>query len=315
MNRYDRALLKATMEALKQLILESRALTETQARRHATPTRPPAAAEKKSGWDKAAVIVQALGGLAIFVSLAGLFIGVRQFNDQQKMNAHDLVNQQEQTTLDTYLNDMSALVINSGLTTSSSDSPIAAIASARTATALRNLDGPRKGILVRFLWEAGLIIGPKPILDLYQMNLDGAVFQRANLYRAYLSPLSLIGANFYHAQLQGAYLSDSVLIQSNLEQADLACWSRKVCTDLSGAYLMRADLTDADLRGANLMGADLDGANLSEAKLAGTKLHRALYNTRSISAIDIQGERVTDWPTHWPRGFDPKAAGARCDDC
>ena len=57
-------------------------------------------AEKKSGWDKAAVIVQGIGGLAIFVSLAALFIGVRQFNDQQTMSAKDLVEQQHETTLD-----------------------------------------------------------------------------------------------------------------------------------------------------------------------------------------------------------------------
>jgi hypothetical protein len=59
--------------------------------------------EKKSGWDKASVIIQAIGGLAILVSLAGLFIGVRQFNVQQKTNATNLVNQQHQATLDKYL--------------------------------------------------------------------------------------------------------------------------------------------------------------------------------------------------------------------
>jgi len=244
-----------------------------------------------------------------------LFIGVRQFNEQQKTNAADLLNQQEQATLDKYLDDMSALVITSGLPTSSPDSPITAIAIARTATALRDLDGPRKGILVRFLWEAGLIIGPKPTLDLYEVDLDGAVFQQANLYEVYLSPLSLIGANFNDAKLKGAYLSGSVLIQSNLKQADLACWSRSVCTDLSGAYLMRADLTNADLRGANLKGAHLDGADLSGAKLAGANLHNAFYNARPMKVRNVQGELVTNWPTRWPRGFDPKAAGAICDDC
>jgi uncharacterized protein YjbI with pentapeptide repeats len=271
--------------------------------------------EKKSGWDKASVIVQAIGGLAIFVSLAGLFIGVRQFNEQQRTNAADLVNQQHHATLDKYLDDMSNLVLNKQLITSGPNSPITAIAIARTATALRNLDGPSKGILVRFLWEAGLIFRPKPILDLYEVDLSGAVFQNANLYQAYLSPLGLTGANFNGAQLQGASLSQSVLIQSHLEHADLACWSRKVCTDLSGSYLMRADLTGTNLRGANLTDAELDGANLSGAILAGANLHRALYNTRSIKVKNAQGNWVTNMPTRWPRGFDPKAAGATCDDC
>ena len=127
--------------------------------------------ERKSAWDKASVIVQGVGGLAIFVSLAGLFIGVRQFNDQQQTNATNLVDQQHQDTLSNYLNDMSNLVLNKQLTSVGSDSQITAIAIARTATALRNLDGPDKGILVRFLWEAGLIFRPNPVLDLYHMDL------------------------------------------------------------------------------------------------------------------------------------------------
>jgi len=272
-----------------------------------------ARAGKKSGWDKAAVIVQAIGGLVIFVSLAGLFIGVRQFNEQQKTNAADMLNQQHQATLDEYLNDMSDLVLSHGLATAGPDSPITAIAIARTATAVRNLDGTSKGILVRFLWEAGLITWPKPTLDLYNVDLEGAVLQGANLYKAYLSPLGLAGANFDHAHLEGAYLSGSELIQSSLEYADLGCF-RKVCTDLSGADLARADLADADLEGANLSDAHLAGANLSGATLAGADLHGAWYNTRPIRVTDSEGNLVTDMPTLWPAGFDPKAAGARVEN-
>lgn len=277
--------------------------------------KPTGRGEKKSGWDKAAVIVQAIGGLAIFVSLAALFIGVRQFNEQQGTNAKNLVNQQHQATLNTYLDDMSDLVLNHQLTTSGPNSAITAIAIARTATALRNLDGPSKGILLRFLWEAGLILRPNPILDLYEVDLSGAVLQGANLYQVYLSPLNLTGANFDDAHLEGAYLNGSVLIQARLEYADLSCRSQKVCTELSGAYLMRADLTHANLTDANLMGAELDGANLNRATLAGANLHDALYNARPLKVTNAQGEMVTDMPTRWPAGFNPQAAGARCDDC
>jgi hypothetical protein len=277
----------------------------------------PGRAEKKSGWDKASVIVQGIGGLAIFVSLAGLFIGIRQFNDQQETNAVDLREQQYQTTLSTYLDDMSDLVLNHKLVTAGTDSSITAIAVARTATALRNLDGASKGILVRFLWEAGLVFRPNPVLDLYQMNISGAVFQNANLYQADLSPDDLIGANFDGAQLEGADLSQSALMQASMREANLSCWrphpqrSQKVCTDLSGALLMRADLTGANLTDANLTDADLDGANLSDAVLAGANLHGACYNTTPGTVTDPQGHPVTNMPTRWPSGFDPKAAGAR----
>lgn len=290
--------------------------TSSQAEAAAADRSEPAdGKEKKSGWDKASVIVQAIGGLAIFVSLAALFIGVRQFNEQQQANAADQLTQQHQQTLNTYLDDMSDLVLNHKLTTMGPDSTVAAIASARTATALRNLDGMSKGILVRFLWEAGLIVGPKPILDLYQVNLNDAVFQNANLYHVYLSQVGLVGANLDSAQLQGANLSGSVLIQASLQSANLSCLSRAVCTALAGAYLMRADLAGANLTGANLSDAHLEGANLSVALWRGIDLRGARYNTRPIRVEGVQGNLVTDEPTIWPAHFNPETAGAICDDC
>jgi hypothetical protein len=274
-------------------------------------------AENKSGWDKASVMVQAVGALAIFVSLAGLIVGVWQFNQQQVTNARDQLDRQHQATLDKFLDDMSDLVLNHQLTSSGPDSPITAIAIARTATALRNLDGDgsSKGILIRFLWNAGLITSPNPILRLYLLDLDGAVFQGARLNQAYLSQLSIVGADFNGAVLSGADLSKSILIGSSLSSANLSCFSQGICTDLSGAYLMRADLMGADLAGADLAGADLDGANLSEARLAGAELHNAFYNIRPEKVTNEQGEPVTNMPTIWPAGFDPKTAGATCDDC
>jgi hypothetical protein len=271
--------------------------------------------EKKSRWDKASVIVQSIGGLAIFISLAGLFVGIHQFNQQQATNAADQLNQQHQATLDKYLDDMSDLVLNHQLATSGPDSVTTAIAIARTATALRNLDGVSRGILIRFLWNAGLITAPNPVLRLYLLDLDYAVFRNARLNQVYLRQLSIVGANFSGAVLSGAELSNSVLIESNLANANLACASRDICTDLSGAYLMRADLVGADLGGADLTGADLDGANLEDARLAGANLHGASYNIRPEKVTNEQGQPVTNMPTAWPTGFDPKAAGATCDDC
>jgi pentapeptide repeat protein len=279
-------------------------------------------AEKKSGWDKASVLVQSIGGLAIFVSLAGLYIGVHQFNDQQRTNAKNMTIQYDQNTLDKYFDDMSDLVLNHKLTTASPDSSIVGIAIARTATALRNLgvDGASKGILIRYLWEAGLILRPKPVLFLYQINLNDAIFQGANLYNAYLSNVSMADAKFNGAELNGSKLSQSVLDGAQLEGTHMACLSRKDCTDLSGAFLVRADLKEADLTGADLTQADLAdaelyGADLSGARLAGTDLRGAFYNVRPEEVRNDQGELVTYKPTQWPGGFDPRAAGATCDDC
>lgn len=277
-----------------------------------TPIRQ---AEKKSGWERTGVAVQAVGALAIFVSLAGLLIGVQQFNRQQKTNAAQLLNQEYQATLDQYLNDMSDLVLTHHLADPTSSAPVRAIAVARTLTAVRNLDGQRKGTLLRFLWEADLINWPHPIVNLLHSDFGGTSFPNPpTLNQVYLSQLSLTNADFAGAYLLGAYLQGSVLIQANFSNAHLACSNQNVCANLSGAYLMRADLTGADLSGANLTGAYLEGADLSNANLTGVELQKAMYNVKPIQVINAQGEPVIDMPTRWPKGFDPEAAGATCNN-
>jgi hypothetical protein len=266
----------------------------------------------KSGWDKAAVIVQAVGAFAIFISLAGLFIGIRQFNEQQTVNAAQLTDQQNETTLDEYLDDMSTLVLTYNLASPKSSVPVRAIAIARTLTAVRDLDGERKAALVRFLWESKLIIAPQPILRLYGANLDGTDFGNASLYGAYLSQLGLAAANLAGGDLRGADLDGSNLVGANLSDANLSCLDQSLCADLSDAYLMRADLAGANLDGADLAGAYLYGVNLTQADLDGADLKGALYNLRPIEALNAQGQIVTDMPTRWPQGFDSKEAGATC---
>ena len=60
-----------------------------------------------------------------------------------------------------------------------------------------------------------------------------------------------------------------------------------------GADLKGADLEGADLAWADLEGADLTGANLGWADLTGA---------------DLKGAEADQF-THWPKGFDPEAAG------
>jgi len=282
-------------------------------RRHGAASRR--GATGKSGWDKAAVIVQAIGALAIFVSLGGLFIGIRQFNEQQASNAATEVNQQDQSILEEYLDDMSSLILTDHLAEPGSSATVRALALARTATAVRDLDGGRKGTLVRFLWESGLIDGPHPILDLYQDDLDNADFAIANLYQIDLSDVGLTGADFADARLLGANLEDSVLVQADLQGADLACYNGTACTDLAHAYLMRANLTGANLSDADLDDSYLEGANLRSADLTGAQLAGASYNTKPIQVLNAQGQTVIDTPTRWPAGFNPKAVGATCEYC
>lgn len=185
--------------------------------------------------------------LSILVAAISLVWSVYQFNSQQHASQAQALDQQRQVTFDNYLDDMSSLLLADKLESAPSGGPVRAIAIARTDTAIRDLDGNRKGMLVRFLWEANLIKTPKPVVLLHQVNLRDADFGRANLQHADLSDNDLIGANFSAAQLDDADLSD---------------------TDLVRANLANANLTSANLQGANLSRADLLGALVTTSQLA-----------------------------------------------
>lgn len=203
-----------------------------------------------------------------------------------------------------------------------------AIAVARTLTAVRYLDGTRKATIIRYLWEAGLITEPQPVVNIAHANLSQAVFTGANLYQADLSDLSLSGATLSQAALNGVDFASSDLSNANLSGTEMSCLKRvrqTICTDLSGAYMVDAQFVDADLSGADLAGANLSGADLMGANLSGANLEGAIFNGADLAGVNLQKalynvrptqvRNALEGPTAWPKGYDLKAAPAVCVDC
>jgi uncharacterized protein YjbI with pentapeptide repeats len=198
---------------------------------------------------------------------------------QQKTSLQISQDQQAQDTLQTYLDRMSELVLNKDLSTSKVDQ---ALARARTLAALQRLDPIRKGILLQFLHESGLINKNRPIVDLSFADLNDTILTEANLTDDKLRAVNLNKATLTYADLFNTNLSDAFLNGTNLSTASL------VGTDLSGshgAHLEGANLSGAFLIGATLKGADLRNANLSGADLEGTKL---------IQLINLYFPNLTD---------------------
>ena len=269
-----------------------------------------AKASGKSFWDKFAVIIQLVGALAVIVPLFALWVSVSQFNQQQKLSAAATLDQQRQDTLDAYLDDMSALVLSDRLMLSAVHDPVRAIADARTLTAVRDLDGTRKATLIRYLWEAGLLEPPRPIVNITAADLNEADFSDADLNHIALIQVSLDGAQFVNAtQLVGANLSGSDLENATLASANLTG------SDLAGSFPVGADFSGATLTDTNLAKADLYGANFTRAELGGADLKGSYYNSKPESDRTPQGTFIVEQPTKWPQGFDPQAHGAICYDC
>lgn len=286
---------------------------------------------KTTRWDKTSVVFQGIAAFAIPVSVVALFVGVYQFKQQQKAVASQALNQQYQATLNNYINDISALTLYHELSHSPPGSPVAAIAVARTDTAVRNLDGIRKGILIRYLWEADLVRGPRPVVYLHKVNLNGAVFTNAYLYGVNLSTDSLEWAKFHGADLHGADLKWAQLNGADLSRADLSCYSGSLPDSavvgpgqrIEGSLTQQrlksidcAELANATLTGANLSGANLIGANLSGVSLTGANLTGAMYNSKPIVFPGAGGKTLTIMPTRWPPGARGAASReAFCVDC
>ena len=268
-------------------------------------------------WNKRAQIAQVVGLIAIPISVIVLGYSVYQFNQTQKANAQQELDQQRQVTLNDYLNEMSTLVLNDHLLTSSPRDPVRTLAIAQTDTAVRNLDGKRKGILIRYLWEANLITGSTPIVTLFEVNLSEAKFAGANLAHVNLSTNDLVGADFANSNPNGADLHKARLIGANLSDANLSCIrgslgiSQGLLNLVSGSFACDnpsyADLSGANLSGADLRGADLCGADLRGAVLNGADFEGARYNPKPFQ-VHAPGKILQVEATQWPRGIPPEGA-------
>jgi uncharacterized protein YjbI with pentapeptide repeats len=136
-------------------------------------------------------------------------MGKQQQTDLQL--AHE---RQQEVVLEAYLNHMSDLLRNRNLSRSQPGSDVRTIARALTLTALQMVGKNRKGVLLQFLHEAGLITKNKTIIDLRRGDLREADLSGADLREADLSGVDLSGAN-----LSGARLIESKVTAEQLATA------------------------------------------------------------------------------------------------
>lgn len=185
--------------------------------------------------------------LIVPAALAGATV---QLNRAQSVRAEHIAKQnQREAAFQAYLDRMKELLIVRGLRTSLEIDEVRPVARALTLAVLRELDGERKGSLVRFLYESSLIMGERPILKLNEADLQGIYLQEAQLQGA-----NLVGAYLYKA-------------------------------DLSGADLRGASLAGVHLHGALLHWVNLQGVNLQWARFDSTTAWPQGFNVQGIGAL------------------------------
>jgi uncharacterized protein YjbI with pentapeptide repeats len=194
------------------------------------------------------------------------------FNRQQQQRALEVAEKRAQDeALQAYLDRIGNLLFDKDkpLQQQSGDTQgVVDLARAHTLTILRRLDPSRKRSVLDFLYEAQLIKGGWPNINLGSpdfiysaADLSGADLRGAVLRSAYLS--GIYGPNLTGADLRGADLKGANLGRANLRGANL---SGAVLSDENG----KTDLVDADLRGSYLIGTNFRGAILRDANLSGS---------------------------------------------
>lgn len=230
--------------------------------------------------------------LIIPIVLAGVAI---LFNRSERIAEREIAqNRQQDAALQAYLDSMNNLQLEYDLATSQPESDVRAIARARTLTVLRGLDGFRKGMVLRFLYESNLLI--KEDINQTIVSLSGADFRGAELRKANLSEAHLGGFDLRDADLEMANLGRSVMPRQDLRGANLRG------TNLDGAYLLGADLEGADLGTAELEGPDLKWyermkigmaeENLDAAELIEANLYKAILADANLKNAKVSNEQL-----------------------
>lgn len=204
-----------------------------------------------------------------------------------------------EASLQAYLDKISELVLEKGLHRLGKDSEVRNIARVKSLTALDQLDGKRRVILLRFLFESDLLNIQNTIVQ-----LNGASLNNAEFYKMDLSGINLSGAD----------LQESVLLHIDLPKS---CFRNSI---LSKAKLGFVDLSEADLSNMIAIGASFTAVIFSKANLCGAifkgidpeAIHNKGIKERSASfeICNFQGA-IYDNKTIWPDGFDPIENGAK----
>src|SRR6266496_122547 len=224
-------------------------------------------------WLQLLIVPAALSIVAIWFNRTNGQIERRMTAQRDKTERAIALDNQRAKLLHDYLDRMSDLLLERKLQNPQTRLEAQNIARARTLIVLPCLDDDRKGKVVQFLYESGLITsGAKDCISLHKADLKGA-----DLRDFELSGADLRGVDLSEAKLSKAHLSEAQLQETCLHKADL---SEAI---LREANLYRANLSEATLNGAVLQEVNLIKANLSDAWLAQVDATRANFSDAIVN--------------------------------
>lgn len=258
----------------------------------------------------------------LIVPLA-LAVGAYLLNNAERNNEKLIARERiQESTFQDYLDRMTDLLLKHNLRTSQHNDDVRSIARSRTLTVLRTLDNARKGMVIRFLYESGLIFSQSIITlrgaDISHVTLEKANLREANLGKSFLSASNLSSADLQEANLSHVSMEKALLIRTSLLSADMTLGNFNdsnffratlANANLDSAHLQRANLSSihgikANFRSAqlqntvfinaNLIEANFTRANLSNANLQNVNLTKAVLSGANLRNADLRGAILDD---------------------
>ena len=213
----------------------------------------------------------------------------QQLADQSQQKQTQLADQsQQEQVVNTYIDQMSNLLLQHNLHDSKLGDPIRAVAQALTLAALSRLDSAHKNIIILFLYRADVLkyhyyknketecgdpnvlkkrfSDELPIITLSQGNIAGVAINNLSLACIDLHNMHLEGSNFATSDLDRADLGLSFAMNADFSYASMNS-ANLYFLDLENAHLQRTKLQSANMEGICLAHARLDGADLQYADL------------------------------------------------
>ena len=210
--------------------------------------------------------------------------------DQRYINEQNIaLDKQREDLLQVYLDRMSDLLLNGGLSQSSPDAQVRNIARVRTVTVLRQLDTRRINYVLSFLRETKLVT-PEPETNI--ISFRSADLSRVDFKNVNLSDFDLSKANLSKADLTGANICKTNLSEANLNGANMSdtyiYFSKFNGASLNKAHFQKAYLDHVSFAGS-LLHTSLDNANFSKAQF-----HHVDLSRTTLEETDLSGAWFSD---------------------